>query len=104
MIGLAFLLCGMLVYLKAPGTPSLLFSIVGLCFGGFLLPRPRVGSFDLRVLTGNIFFVALSIGCACFLHLLLIFPERQRVMEKKKAGQLIYLPLASLDFHGRESP
>ncbi|MFH0916881.1 MAG: PDZ domain-containing protein [bacterium] len=99
-IGLAFLLCGMLVYLKAPGTPSLLFSIAGLCFGGFLLPRPLIGSFDLRVLAGSIFFVALCIGCACFLHLLLIFPKRKRVMEKKKAGQLIYLPLAALALVG----
>jgi hypothetical protein len=99
-VGLAFLLCGMLVYLKAPGTPSLLFSIVGLCVGGFLFPRPRIGSFDLRVLTGNLFFVALCIACACFLHLLLIFPERKRVMEKIKAGQLIYLPLAAIALLG----
>jgi hypothetical protein len=99
-IGLAFLLCGMLVYLKTPSTPTFLFGVVGLCLGGFLVPRPRIDSFDLRMFTGAMFFIALCIGCACLLHLLLIFPKRKSVMKRKNAGQLIYLPVAAIALLG----
>jgi len=92
-IGLVFLLSGMLVYLKAPSTPSLLFAIAGLGWAGILLPRPHIGSYELRVFTEELLFVAFLTGFASLLHLLLVFPKRKRVMERKRAGLLIYLPV-----------
>ncbi len=99
-IGLVFLLSGLLVFLKAPSTPSLLFAIVGFGFAGILLPSPHIGSYGLRIFTATIFFVAFLTAFASLLHLLLIFPKRKRVMEKKHAGQLIYLPVAAYTLLG----
>jgi len=94
-IGLVFLLSGMFVFLKAPSTPSLLFAIVGLGFAGILLPYPQILSPGPRAFIANVFFVAFLTAFAGLLHLLLIFPERKKVMEKKNAGKLIYLPVAA---------
>ena len=99
-IGLVFLLSGLLVFLKAPCTPSLLFAIVGFGFAGILLPSPYIGSYGLRTFTMNIFFVAFLTAFASLLHLLLIFPKRKKVMEKKHAGKLIYLPVAAFALLG----
>ncbi len=99
-IGLVFLVSGMLVFLKAPSTPSLLFAIIGFGFAGMLLPSPYIGSYGLRTFTATIFFVAFLTAFASLLHLLLIFPIRKRVMEKKHAGQLIYLPVAAFTLLG----
>ncbi len=96
-VGLVFLLSGMLVFLKAPSTPSLLFVIVGFGFaGGMLFPSPDIGSSGLlQAFLSNVLFVAFLTAFASLLHLLLIFPKRKRVMEKRNAGKLIYLPVAA---------
>ena len=99
-IGLVFLLSGLLVFLKAPSTPSLLFAIVGFGFAGMLLPSPYVDSYGLRTFTMNLFFVAFLTAFASLLHLLLVFPKRKRVMEKKNAGKMIYLPVAAFTLLG----
>jgi hypothetical protein len=44
--------------------------------------------------------VAFLTAFASLLHLLLIFPKRKRVMEKKNAGKLIYLPVAAFALLG----
>lgn len=94
-VGLVFLLSGMLVFLKGPSTPSLLFAIVGFGFAGILLPSPYIGSPGLQGLMSNVLFVAFLTAFASLLHLLLVFPKRKRVMEKKNAGKLVYLPVAA---------
>lgn len=94
-IGLVFLLSGMLVYLKAPSTPSFLFVIVALGWAAILLPSPYIGSYGLRIFTANLLFVVFFTAFASLLHLLLVFPKRKRVMEKKRAVQLIYLPVVA---------
>ncbi len=99
-IGLVFLLSGMLVFLKAPSTPSLLFAIVGFGFAGILLPSPYLGSPGLQAFMSTVLFVAFLTAFASLLHLLLIFPKRKRVMEKKNAGRLIYLPVAAFALLG----
>jgi len=99
-IGLVFLLSGMLVYLKAPSTPSLLLAIVSLGWAGILLPRPYIGSYALRVFTEELLFVAFLTAFASLLHLLLVFPRRKRVMERKRAGLLIYLPVVGYTLIG----
>ena len=99
-IGLGFLLSSLLVFLKVPSTPSLLFAIVGFGFAGILLPSPYVGSRVLQAFLSNVLFVAFLTAFASLLHLLLIFPKRKRVMEKKNAGKLIYLPVAAFALLG----
>jgi hypothetical protein len=99
-IGLVFLLSGLLVFFKAPSTPSLLFAIVGFGFAGFLLPSPYVGSFGLQAFLSTVFFVAFMTAFASLFHLLLVFPKRKRVMEKKNAGKLIYVPVAAFALLG----
>jgi hypothetical protein len=99
-IGLSFLLSGLLVCLKVPSTPSLLFGVVGLGFAAILLPSPYIGSYALRTFTANVFFVAFLTAFASLLHLVLVFPKRKRVMERKGAGQLIYLPVVAFTLLG----
>jgi len=99
-LGLVFLLCGMLVFLKAPSTPTLLFAIVGFGFAGILLPSPYIGSPVLQAFLSNVLFVAFLTAFASLLHLLLVFPTRKRVMEKENAGRLIYLPVAAFTLLG----
>jgi hypothetical protein len=93
-IGLVFLLSGLLVFLKVQSTPSLLFAIIGFGFAGLLLPTPYIASYGLRILLSNLFFVAFLTTFACLLHLMLIFPKQKRVMEKRDVWKLIYLPVA----------
>lgn len=106
-IGLAFLLTGMGVFLKVQTTASLLFAIVGFGFAGTLMPDPYIGPFGLRAFTATLFFLVFLTSFAALLHLLLIFPKRKRVMERKNIGKLLYLPvvitglLGVLNFYGR---
>ena len=99
-LGLAFLLSGMFVFLRAPSTPSLLFAIVGFGFAGILLPSPYIGSPALQAFFSNVLFVAFLTAFACLLHLLLVFPKRKRVMEKKNAEKLIYVPVVAFALLG----
>jgi hypothetical protein len=99
-IGLFFLLSGLLVFLKTQSTPALLFAIVGFGFAGILLPSPYVGSPGLQAFMSTVFFVAFLTAFASLLHLLLIFPKRKRVMEKKNAEKLIYLPVVVFTLFG----
>jgi len=94
-IGLVFLLSGMFVFLKEPNTPSLLFAIVGFGFAVILLPRPHIVPYGLRIFTEHLFLIAILTAFASLLHLLLVFPKRKKVMEKKYAGKLIYLPVVA---------
>jgi hypothetical protein len=93
-IGLVFLSTGLLVFLKAPGTPSLLFAIVGFGFAGILLPSPYIGATGVRQFVSTLFFLAFLTAFAALLHLLLTFPKRKRLVEKKYVWPMIYLPVA----------
>jgi len=99
-IGIVFLLSGMIVFVRAPTTPSLLFAIVGFGFATMLLPNPYIGSYGLRILTMNLFFVVFLTGFASLLHLLLVFPRRKKVMEIEIAGKLIYVPVVAFTLLG----
>ena len=48
----------------------------------------------------NLIFIVFFIGLASLLHLLLIFPRRKRVMERKRTGPLIYLPVVAFNLVG----
>jgi membrane-associated protease RseP (regulator of RpoE activity) len=102
-VGLVFLVCGTLVYVKAPSLPSLLFGIVGLGLGSVLLPEPYLHSYGLRVLTEALGLGAISVAFACLLHLLMVFPKAKRVVERKGIVHLIYLPAVLLAIVGTVS-
>ncbi|NJD20088.1 MAG: PDZ domain-containing protein [Gemmatimonadetes bacterium] len=93
LIGFAFLLSGLTVFLKTQSTPALLFALVGLGFSAMLLPSPYIGTYGLRIATETVFFLAFLTGFACLLHLLLVFPKRKKVMEKRLIAWMIYLPI-----------
>ncbi len=93
-LGLVFLLTGLVVFLKIPSKPSLLLAIVGFGFAAMLLPSPYIHPYALRTAAANLFFLAFVTGFASLLHLLLVFPERKKVLEKKYVSRLIYLPVA----------
>lgn len=100
LIGFAFLLSGLTVFLKTQSTPALLFALVGFGFSTMLLPSPYIGSYELRLITSTLLFLVFLAGFACLLHLLLVFPKRKRVIEKKVVAWLVYSPIAVLPLLG----
>lgn len=100
LIGFAFLLSGLTVFLKTQSTPALLFALLGFGFSAALLPHPYIGAYGLRIATMSVFFMAFLTGFACLLHFLMIFPKRKRVAEKKHLLWLIYAPVAAFALVG----
>jgi hypothetical protein len=99
-IGLAFLLCGILVYSKVPSPVTLLFCVVGLCFGALTLPAPYINAYGPRTLMEIIGTIFALTGFAALLHFLLVFPKRKQVLEKAGRVRLVYLPAAFLALTG----
>lgn len=93
LIGFAFLLSGLTVFLKTQSTPALLFALVGFGFSAILLPSPYIGPYALRIATMSVFFLAFLTGFACLLHFLLVFPRRKKMMEKRFIRWMIYMPI-----------
>jgi len=100
LIGFAFLLSGLTVFLKTQSTPALLFALVGFGFAAMLLPSPYIGPYGLRIATMSVFFLAFLTGFACLLHFLLVFPKRKKVMERRIVAWMIYLPVVLLVLMG----
>jgi len=102
-IGLVFLLTGLLVFLKAPSTPSFLFAVVGFGFAGILFPSPYIGVITVSHILSNLFFLVFLAAFAALLHLLLVYPSRKKLMETKHVRWLIYLPVVAFALLGLSS-
>ena len=93
-IGLVFLLCGILAYFRVPSLMSLLFCVVGLCFGAVMLPAPYLSTFRLRASMELIGILVALTGLASLLHFLLVFPKRKKMLEQRGREKLVYVPAA----------
>jgi len=93
-IAVVFLLSGMIAYLRAPSTTTFVFAVVGLCFGAAMLPGPYIRAYAPRTLLSYGSLLAFLAGSAALLHLMLVFPRRKAVTERKWVMQVVYLPVA----------
>lgn len=81
LVGLCFLVFGLLAYRKEPGPASFLLALTGLGLGLTLLPKPYLASYGLRQVVGVVQVVLIILGFATLLHCLLVFPKRKSVLE-----------------------
>jgi hypothetical protein len=94
LVGLIFLLSGIIAYVTAPSTTTFLFAVVGLCFGASMLPGPYIQAPAQRTFVSFVVFLALFSGFAALLHLMLVFPYRKEVIKQRWTRYLLYLPVA----------
>ena len=92
-VGLVFLLSGIIAYVTAPSTTTFLFAVVGLSVGASLLPGPYIQATAQRTFVSFVSFLALLVGLAALLHLTLVFPQRKELVKWKWTRHLIYLPV-----------
>jgi hypothetical protein len=109
-IGLLFLLCGAVVYLRAPNRPTLLFCALCFCLGAVMMPGPYLASFAFRMVQQVLVMVGFLGGFVLMLHFLLSFPKRKQFLERPDAWKWVYIPGAGaaalgiiLDFLGSGS-
>ena len=92
LLGVVFLLCGALAYLRAPSTQSLLCAGVGFCFATVLLPYPDVRAPGLLLFGSAVAVFAAFAAFACLLHLALVFPEPRSILGRRRVVAALYLP------------
>lgn len=95
-IGLVILFCGIFVYFRVPSQASLLFCVVCLCYGHGMFPTLYFSTFEVRIFMEVISMLIGLAMLASFLHFLLVFPKRKKLLEKAGKEKVIYLPAALL--------
>ena len=91
-IGLCFLFFGLWAYLKVQTKNTLLFTLVGICFGfGFISPL-YIKSFSFALIYSMLETVIIVYGFAILLHFMLSFPEDKKILQKKIMLKLVYSP------------
>ena len=89
-IGLCFLVCGLIAYIRIPSRSGALFALTGLCLGASFLGTPYFSSFAVRSLMQAVLYLIVVSGFAFLFHLMLEFPKRKRILQKKYAIKLLY--------------
>jgi len=92
LLGLVFLLCGVVAYMRAPSLQTLLFAVFGICLAAVLLPGPYVPTPGLRSFVTAVAILAAFAVFACLLHLALIFPEPRSILRRRGVVTALYLP------------
>jgi len=92
LLGIMFLLCGVLAYLRAPSTQALLFGIIGIGLAVVLLPSPYLPTPGLRSFSSAVAIFAAFAVFVVLLHLVLIFPEPRSMLQRRAVVAALYLP------------
>ena len=92
LIGLCFLLCGMVACFKVPSRSGRILALAGLCFGAAFLGTPYFSSYSVRRLAQAIIGLALVLGFASLFHFMLEFPKPTAFLGRKYARIAIYGP------------
>ncbi|NIN72076.1 MAG: PDZ domain-containing protein [Gemmatimonadetes bacterium] len=93
-VGLCFIGCGLLAYIKAPSRPAMLLAVAGLCMGVSIVGGPYIGSYTLRTIINSIILVLELLGFGALLHLLMVFPKRKAFLARTHAAKVLYAPIA----------
>ena len=91
-IGLCFLVCGLTAYIGIPSKSGALFALTGLCLGASFLGTPYFSSFAVRTLMRAVQYIIVVFGFAFLFHLMLVFPKRKSLLQRKHAIGLLYGP------------
>jgi hypothetical protein len=96
LIGLCFLLCGVLAYHKVPSRSGRVLAFAGSCLGATLLGTPYFHSYPLRMFTQAVLGLALIAGFAALFHFMLEFPKPKSFLRRKHALKILYGPAVLL--------
>jgi len=91
-IGLIFIFCGLRAFRKFPTKCSFLLSIVGLCFGFFMMNHPYLATYELRMIYFSIFPFVILCGVASLLYYMVSFPKTKQPFQNTNAAWIIYTP------------
>ena len=92
LIGLCFVVFGLLAYLKAPSASATVLALVGLFLGMAFFYGPYFSSYALRTIVGSLQLVIMILGFAFLLHFLMEFPKRKAFLEATYGKKVLYGP------------
>lgn len=92
LIGLCFVLCGLVTRFKVPNRSGMLFALTGLCLGASFLGTPYFSSNAVRTLVRGVLSFIVVLGFAFLFHLMLESPKRKTLLHKKHALKILYAP------------
>jgi hypothetical protein len=92
-VGLCFIGCGLLAYVRTPSQPAMLLAVAGLCMGISIVGGPYIGSYTLRTIVSSITLVLELLGFGALLHLLMVFPKRKTFLARAHAAKVLYAPI-----------
>jgi hypothetical protein len=92
LIGLGFLLCGLVACLKVPSRSGKILALAGLCLGASFLGTPHFASNSVRQLVQAILGLILVFGFASLFHFMLEFPKPKAFLRRKHALMILYGP------------
>lgn len=97
-VSLLFLAAATWVLFVAPTPPGLLFALFGLAYGVSAFEGPRIGT--LEGVAGLVEITAGLLWLVLLLHLLLTFPKRKAILERRSTLWLLYAPAVLLLLFG----
>jgi hypothetical protein len=92
LIGLCFIVCGLVAYFKVSSRSGTLFALTGLCLGASCLGTPYLSSSAVRTMVRAIIGLIVVFGFAFLFHLMLEFPKRKALLRKRHALKFLYAP------------
>ena len=91
-MGLCFLIFGLLPYLKVQTKNSTLLAVVGICFAFAFCQQPYIAAYALRMMYYMVINLLILLGFAFILHFMISFPKVKDILSKKYTLILIYAP------------
>ncbi len=92
LIGLCFLLCGLIAYHRVPSRSGRVLTLAGFCLGATFLGAPYFNSYPLRRFAEAVRGLALVLGFAALFHFMLEFPRPKSFLRRKHALTILYGP------------
>ena len=91
-IGFLFLVCGVWGFLVVQTGVTLLLAVLGITLSIPLSVGPYFDAPGLRTAVGVVLLLLILVGFASLAHLLLIFPTKKRVLERRNMIWVVYGP------------
>ncbi len=91
-IGLSFLLSGLIACFKVSVGSGKILALAGLCLGAAFLGVPYFASSSVRMVAQAILGVALVLGFASLFHFMMEFPKPKALLRRRHARAILYGP------------
>jgi hypothetical protein len=92
LIGLCFIVFGLMPYMRVPTRSATLLALVGLCLGMAFFGGPYLPSYALRTIAYALAEFLVILGCVFLLHYMMEFPKPKAMLAKRHTLKAIYVP------------